>query len=90
MELTGNFILVKPDPIEEKTASGLYLPDQAKQAQTVNRGTVINVGPGFPDDPMLVKVGEYILYQRNAGVPENIEGEKHLIMRQSDKLAKLR
>lgn len=89
MELTGNFILVKPDQPEEKTTSGLYIP-QTAQKQPINRGTIIKVGPGFPDEPMLAKVGEYILFQQHAGIIEEYEGVKHLIMKQNDKLAKLR
>ena len=87
MQLTGNLILVKPDTHEEKTSSGLYIP---KPSTPVNRGTIVLVGPGFPDEPMLAQVGEYILFQQQAGIPEIYDGEKHLIMKQNDKLAKLR
>lgn len=88
MQLAGNLILVKPDQQEEKTSSGIYIPDSAKKKD--NRGTVILVGPGFPDEPMLVQPGEHILYQPNAGLKETYEGEEHLIMRQSDRLAILK
>lgn len=87
MQLTGDYILVKPDPAEEKTLSGLYIPDTAKKKE--NRGTIVLVGPGFPDEPMLAKVGEYILYQQYAGINEEYLGEPHLIMRQADKIATL-
>lgn len=89
MQLTGNFILVKPDQPEEKTTSGLYLPDSAKK-EPINRGTIVLVGPGFDNEPMKAEVGEYILFNKGAGISENYNGEKHLIMRQADKLAKLK
>lgn len=88
MQLTADYILVKPDPPEDTTASGLiYIPDTAKKKE--NRGTIILVGPGLPDEPMLAKPGEYILYQQYAGINEDYQGEPHLIMRQADKIALL-
>lgn len=88
MELAGDLILVLPEKPEEKTSSGLYLPDTAKKKE--NRGTVILVGPGTDDEPMRVKVGEFILFNQHAGIEEEYNGQTHLIMRQGDKLAKLR
>lgn len=88
MELAGDFILVLPDPPEDKTSSGIYLPDVAKKRE--NRGTVVLVGPGLDDEPMRIKVGEYILYNQHAVIEEEYEGQTHLLMRQSDKYAKLR
>lgn len=88
MELAGDFILVLPDEPEEKTTSGLFLPDSAKKRD--NRGTVIKVGPGFPGDQMLIKEGEYILFNPHAGDELEYDGKKHLLMRQADKRAKLR
>lgn len=88
MELAGDLILVLPDKPEEKTSSGIFIPDTAKKKD--NRGTVILVGPGLPDEPMLIKPGEYIIFNQGVGIPEEYNGEDHLIMRQTDKLAKLR
>jgi chaperonin GroES len=88
MELAEDLILVLPDKTEEKTSSGIYLPDTVKKKE--NRGTVVLVGPGTSDEPMNVKVGEYILFKPHAGIEEEYNGETHLIMKQDDKLAKLR
>lgn len=88
MQLAGDFILVLPDEPEEKTSTGIFLPDVAKKRE--NRGTVVLVGPGLDDEPMKIQVGEYIIYNQHAGIEEEYEGKKHLIMRQGDKYAKLR
>lgn len=78
-------VLIEPKEAETKTASGLYIPDTAKEKP--QQGKVIAVGPGKKDEPMEVKVGEEVLYGKYAGTEVEIEGEKYLIMRQSDILA---
>ena len=78
-------VVIEPAEAEEKTASGLYIPDTAKEKP--QRGTVVAVGPGKKDEPTTVKVGESVLYGKYAGTEINIEGQDYLIMRESDLLA---
>lgn len=75
-------VVVKPAPAEEKTASGIIIPDTAKEKP--QRGTIVAVGPGKKDEPINVKVGDSVLYGKYAGTEINIEGEDYLIMRESD------
>ena len=78
-------VIVKPNPAEEKTASGIIIPDTAKEKPM--RGTVIAVGPGKPDEPTTVKEGDNVLYGKYAGTEVSIDGDDLLIMRESDILA---
>ncbi len=78
-------VLVKPAPAEEKTASGIIIPDTAKEKP--QKGEVVAVGPGKKDEPTTVKVGDTILYGKYSGTEINIEGVDYLIMRESDILA---
>ncbi len=83
-------VLVKRLEVEEKTASGIYIPDSAKEKPS--RGVVVAVGPGRVDDsgkriPMGVKEGESVLFTKYAGTELKIEGVEHLIMREDDILA---
>jgi chaperonin GroES len=75
-------VVVKAAPAEEKTASGIIIPDTAKEKP--QRGTIVAVGPGKKDEPMNVKVGDTVLYGKYAGTEINIDGEDYLIMRESD------
>ncbi len=75
-------VLVEPAPAEQKTASGIIIPDTAKEKPL--RGTVIAAGSGKKDEPMLVKVGDSILYGQYAGTEIKIDGSTYLIMRESD------
>jgi chaperonin GroES len=75
-------VLVQPAPAEEKTASGIIIPDTAKEKPM--RGTVVAVGTGKKDEPMTVKVGDTVLYGKYAGTELSIEGADYLIMRESD------
>jgi chaperonin GroES len=79
-------VLVKPAAAEQKTASGIIIPDSAKEKPL--KGEVIAVGPGTKDETMQVKVGDVVLYGKYAGTEIEIESDKLLIMRQSDILAK--
>jgi len=79
-------VLVKPAPAEQKTASGIIIPDSAKEKPL--NGEVVAVGPGTKDEPMELSVGDKVLYGKYAGTEIEIDGEKLLIMRQSDILAK--
>ncbi|WP_111706644.1 co-chaperone GroES [Lutibacter citreus] len=78
-------VLVEPLPAETTTASGLIIPDSAKEKQ--QKGTVLAVGNGTKDEPMTVKVGDTVLYGKYAGTEIDVEGTEYLIMRESDILA---
>jgi chaperonin GroES len=80
-------VLIQPAPAEEKTASGIIIPDSAKEKPL--KGTVVAVGKGTKDEEMAVKVGDVVLYGKYAGTEIEIDNEKYLIMRQSDVLAVL-
>jgi chaperonin GroES len=75
-------VLVEPAAAEQKTASGIIIPDTAKEKPL--RGTVIAAGSGKKDEPMSVKVGDSILYGQYAGTEIKIDGNTFLIMRESD------
>ena len=86
----GDRLLVKPNPSEEKTKSAIVLPDSAKEKP--QEGKVIAAGEGARDDngkkiPMEVKVGDVVLYSKYSGTEVKIEGEEHLIIKESDVLA---
>nr|WP_317129052.1 co-chaperone GroES [Ilyomonas limi] len=78
-------VIVKPAPAEEKTSSGLIIPDTAKEKP--QRGTVVAAGPGKKDEPVTVKEGDTVLYGKYAGTEIQIDGNDYLIMRESDILA---
>ena len=78
-------VLIEPNPAEEKTAGGLFIPDTAKEKPLA--GKVIAVGPGTSEVKMEVKVGDEVLYGKYAGTEVNVEGKDYIIMRQSDILA---
>jgi chaperonin GroES len=78
-------VLVEPAAAEEKTSSGLYIPDTAKEKP--QRGTVLAVGNGKKDEPLTVKAGDTVLYGKYSGTEINIEGKDYLIMKESDILA---
>ncbi|MFT4678182.1 MAG: chaperonin GroES [Flavobacteriales bacterium] len=75
-------VLVEPAKAEETTASGIIIPDTAKEKP--QRGTVIAVGNGKKDEPITVKVGDTVLYGKYSGTELAIEGNDYLIMRESD------
>ncbi|MFY9117018.1 MAG: co-chaperone GroES [Bacteroidales bacterium] len=78
-------VVVQPQEAETKTASGLYIPDTAKEKP--QRGKVVAVGSGKKDEPMELKEGDIVLYGKYAGTEINIDDQEYLIMRQSDVLA---
>ncbi len=78
-------VLVEPKEAETKTASGLYIPDTAKEKP--QEGKVIAAGPGKKEEPMEVKVGDEVIYGKYAGTEVTVEGKKYLIVKQSDILA---
>jgi chaperonin GroES len=67
---------------KKKTASGIYIPDTAKEKPS--QGTIVAVGTGKPDEPLTVKVGDNVLYGKYAGTEITYEGKEYLIMRESD------
>lgn len=80
-------VLIKPAPAEEKTAGGIIIPDTAKEKPL--QGKVLAVGNGTKDEEMVLKAGDTVLYGKYAGTEVELDGEKYLIMRQSDVLAVL-
>lgn len=75
-------VLVQPEAAEEKTASGIIIPDTAKEKPM--RGTIIAVGNGKKDEPMTVKAGDTVLYGKYSGTEITIDDIEYLIMRESD------
>ena len=80
-------VLVKPSAAEEKTAGGIIIPDTAKEKPL--QGEVLAVGQGTKDEEMVLKAGDQVLYGKYAGTEVELDGEKYIIMRQSDVLAVL-
>ena len=80
-------VLVEPKEAEEKTASGIYIPDTAKEKP--QRGKVVAAGIGTKDVTIEVKVGDEVLYGKYAGTEISLDGKDYLIMKQSDILAVL-
>ncbi len=78
-------VLVNPTPAEEVTVAGIIIPDSAKEKPL--KGTVLATGRGTKDEEMIVKEGDVVLYGKYAGTEIELEGNKYLIMRQSDILA---
>lgn len=78
-------VLVEPAPAEEKTAGGIIIPDTAKEKP--QRGKIVAVGNGKPDEPMTVKVGDTVLYGKYSGTELSLDGADYLMMRESDILA---
>lgn len=78
----GDRVVIEPAPAEEKTASGIYIPDTAKEKP--QSGKVVAAGTGKVDEPMTVKVGDQVLYGKYSGTEFTYEGKEYLIMRESD------
>ena len=78
-------VLIEPKEAETKTASGIYIPDTAKEKP--QQGVVLAAGPGKKDEPMEVKVGDNVLYGKYAGTEVTVDGKTYLIVKQSDILA---
>lgn len=75
-------VLIKPAEAEEKTSTGIIIPDTAKEKPM--EGEVVAVGQGKKDEPMTVKVGDKVLYGKYSGTEISVGEEKYLIMRESD------
>ena len=86
----GSRVVVEPVEQEEVTAGGIVLPETAKEKP--QKGKVLSIGPGERDDdgeriPMDVAVGDTVLYAKYAGTEIKVEGQKLLILKESDLLA---
>ena len=80
-------VIVKQTEAEEKTKSGIFLPDAAKEKPT--RGKVIAAGPGLLDDKgkrmtLSVKAGDTVVYGKYSGSEVEVDGEKFVILREAD------
>ncbi|MCR4994719.1 MAG: co-chaperone GroES [Bacteroidales bacterium] len=80
-------VLIEPAPAETKTVGGIIIPDTAKEKPL--QGTVVAVGGGTKDEEMVLKPGDQVLYGKYAGTELEHEGNKYLVMRQSDVVAVL-
>ncbi|MBT27345.1 MAG: co-chaperone GroES [Flavobacteriaceae bacterium] len=78
-------VLVEPLEAETKTASGIIIPDTAKEKP--QKGNVVAVGAGTKENPITVKVGQTVLYGKYSGTELKLDGNDYLIMRESDILA---
>ncbi len=78
-------VLIEPTPAEQTTMAGIIIPDSAKEKPL--KGKVLAVGCGTKDEEMVLKEGDSVLYGKYAGTEIELDGEKYLIMRQSDVLA---
>ena len=78
-------VLVEAQEAETKTASGLFIPDSAKEKP--QQGVIVAVGKGKTDEPMDLKVGDKVMYGKYSGTEVSFEGKDYLIMRQSDVIA---
>ena len=78
-------VLLEPMEAETKTASGIIIPDNAKEKP--QKATVVAVGSGTKDNPITVKVGDTVLYGKYSGTELKFEGKDYLIMSEKDILA---
>tara|TARA_B100001057_G_scaffold372807_1_gene377122 strand:- start:21925 stop:22224 length:300 start_codon:yes stop_codon:yes gene_type:complete len=78
-------VMIHPLEAETKTASGIIIPDSAKEKP--QKGNVVAVGPGTKDNPVTLKVGDTVLYGKYSGTELKFENNDYLIMRESDILA---
>jgi chaperonin GroES len=75
-------VLIEPSPAEEKTASGIIIPDTAKEKPL--HGIVKAVGTGKKDEPMTLKAGDKVMYGQYSGTEIKLDGNKFLIMKEAD------
>ncbi|MDE5652760.1 MAG: co-chaperone GroES [Muribaculaceae bacterium] len=78
-------VLIEPTAAEEVTLGGIIIPDTAKEKPL--KGKVIATGEGTKDEPMVLAVGQEVLFGKYAGTEIELEGTKYLMMRQSDVFA---
>jgi chaperonin GroES len=75
-------VLIEPAPAEQKTISGIIIPDTAKEKPL--QGVVIAAGKGKTDEPMTVKKGDTVLFGQYSGTEIKLDGKTYLIMREAD------
>ena len=75
-------VLIEAAPAEQKTASGIFIPDTAKEKPL--NGIVIAVGSGKKDEPMTLKAGDSVLYGQYSGTEIKIDVKNYFIMKESD------
>lgn len=80
----GDRVIIEPQEAEDKTASGIIIPDSAKEKP--QKGTVVAVGPGKKDEKIELKVGDVVLYGKYSGTELNFNNKDYLIMKQEDVL----
>ena len=79
-------VIIKSAPLQIQSQTGLFIPDTAKQDQSI--ATVIAIGTGYPNGkPLTVKVGDKVVYSKYAGVELNYEDQEYLVLSESDLLA---
>jgi chaperonin GroES len=81
----GDRVMVKLEKSETKSTGGIIIPDTAQEK--TQQGTVIEVGPGTEKDPIHVKVGQKVMYDKYAGTQIKVNGEEHLILKMADIIA---
>lgn len=78
-------VVIEPAVAEQKTASGIIIPDTAKEKP--QQGTVVAIGPGTKDNPITVKAGDTVIYGKYAGTEFHLDGKDYMIMRENDIIA---
>lgn len=85
----SNRVVIKPIPVEEKTAGGIIIPETAKERPV--RGEVVAIGEGKHDQgaviPMVVKLGDTVIYSKYSGTEITVEDKDYLIMSEDDIIA---
>lgn len=75
-------VLIEPVAAEQKTASGIYIPETAKEKPL--QGKVVAVGNGKVDEPMTLKVGDKVLFGQYSSTEIKLDGTTYLIMREAE------
>jgi chaperonin GroES len=78
----GSRVIIESAEAETKTASGIFIPDTAKEKP--QRGVVVAAGPGTKEEEVTVKIGDTVLYGKYSGTEVTIEGKEYLIMKEAD------
>ena len=75
-------VIIEPAPVEQKTASGIFIPDTAKEKPL--HGTIVAVGSGKKDEPMSLLSGNKVMYGQYSGTEIKVDGKNYLIMKEAD------
>lgn len=79
---TADRLIIKPLPAEDVSKGGIIIPDVAKEKPS--RGSVVAIGPGMTDRPMMVQVGDNVIYSRYAGTEITLDDQPYVMMRETD------